>query len=112
MMKLAAVALALFVAISFQAKAGTSSGQLSELIIIGDSVIFTAGVHVNQPPTCNANGNQWTFDLTAPGGRAMLATLIFARSQQGLIAGLNVTGTGACGTWAREAPYLIQVLWP
>ena len=100
--------LGLFTVFCFTVHAGSSSGPITQVSVVGDAVLFTAGTHVNKP-ACSTIGDDWSISLATPGGRAMYALVLSAQAQRLSIYASGYV-PGNCSAWGdRETPSVIQV---
>ena len=81
------------------AHAGTVTGGTISLVFSAQEDVYF--VYLNQNITdvaaCgSANANRFSIKPSTPGGKAMIATVLFASAQGKAI---TVQGTGDCGIW-------------
>ena len=88
--------------------AGTSVGNVTNMIVhVPNILMFSAG-SISNTPTCNT-ANQWAISLDDPVGKPMLAVLLAAQSQgkQVFVHGYSNT----CRDWGdRELPSYVQII--
>jgi hypothetical protein len=95
-----------FATLSISAHAGSSSGYITQILVVADTATFSAGTH-NSKPACSTVGEDWSVSLSSPGGRAMYAMLLSAFAQH---LAIGVSGTGGCTAWPdRETPNYIWI---
>lgn len=94
---------------------GSSKGKVTALVIESGVVQFKAGSHSGKPSCCSACGSSgsnswgdWSFQLDSPDGKAKLALLLYARSNDLEVA---VNGTKNCSSWGdRETAKIFRLV--
>jgi hypothetical protein len=96
---IAAIVLALVVP---PALAGSSTGQVTSIIVNNSNVaMFVAGTHTGKP-VCSVVGEAWAISLNTESGKAIFQIL---SDSQKIGAAVTVVGTNACAAWGdRESP--------
>jgi hypothetical protein len=92
--------------VSGSALAGNSQGLVtSHTVIASGFFLFAAG---NQNSKIACSGNEWAVNISTPGGKAIMAEVLFAASQGKQV---YVTGNGTCDAWGdRETVSVISIL--
>jgi hypothetical protein len=93
-----------FLASSLAMAGGVGTGRITTLLTMPNNtnlIFFATEVHSGKP-SCSTAGNEWAFDMTAPGSRQTFLLLLSAQAQ-GLP--ISVVGTGLCSlSGDRETP--------
>ncbi|WP_460803055.1 hypothetical protein [Microbulbifer agarilyticus] len=92
--------------------AGSGSGKVLEVMVhdssSGGVVLFRSEFNSDKAPCSTAgNGGDWAVSLESEFGKAVLATLLTARSQN---ASIHIKGASTCADWPdREKPVYVYL---
>ena len=86
---------------------GSATGSVNYVLITQPNILFFAlDINTTNPAPCSTQ-NQWAINLDNGLGKAILATVLFAKTTGSKI---SVAGTGQCNIWPdRETPTWVLI---